>query len=393
MNAVPVCQYCLVLFLILSLAFAYGCSRNRETKTADSTTDANSADWLSKKQKSNKDIPGGNYDTKYPYRSAYNVLERVDYKNTYKSDIKSELFHCTLEYEQFVNKASSAGHGKAISRKDLQRKINDYRLIPEKNIYPGSLTKKELKNHLIEAVNLGFLLEGINGRPLKTTVISYNSNPDLRYDQVELLFEDPWVGKFKATWLKTTHKFPKGGIIALHGHETRNEQDFINKFFGSEYPKRGYDLILPMQRPLCFKEKNSGDFFTYLLSHGFSMLQIRAYEVLLIAKFLKYHGVENIGLIGHSGGSTFANFTVRIAPQVFAAHISDYLQDYYLTFGSHDMLTDTSHPDVFRYCELINDLSTTGISLEAPYGYADNAAGKSFMPQTFEFLDKHLIEK
>ena len=92
---------------------------------------------------------------------------------------------------------------------------------------------------------------------------------------------------------------------------------------------------------------------------------------------------DQVGLMGHSGGSTAGNLTIRLG-MGYAGYISDYAGHYH-NIVEGDLLIDETAPSVFALGLLINDFSTADVPiLRVPYGYENNPAA------VFSFFDEQL---
>ena len=91
-----------------------------------------------------------------------------------------------------------------------------------------------------------------------------------------------------------------------------------------------------------------------------------------------------IGLIGHSGGSSTGNLTVRLGAG-FAAYVSDYHVEYAEWVADFEVIHCETVPALYPYAALINDFATSATPvLTVPYGYTDG------VEPIFGFFDQHL---
>ena len=92
---------------------------------------------------------------------------------------------------------------------------------------------------------------------------------------------------------------------------------------------------------------------------------------------------EKIGLIGHSGGSSTGNLTVRIEPK-FKAFVSDNQVDWYKSSDTEPYHCETA-PALYPYHDLINDFTTSVTPvLQVPYGYVTG------MQPIWQFFREHV---
>jgi len=261
--------------------------------------------------------------------------------------------------------------------------IEKYYLFPEKNIkysrpvsnnlltniFNFSISKKEenLTKVIIDTLNIYFLIENLDNSKLEVTLIKRQEEES--YIEEEYLFYDKNVGKFDVLLLKPKEikKFP--AIIGLHGHSHSN-LIFRDKYMGKELAENGFVVIMPSFRAMNgnYEESNITNF---LYSKGFSLMGIRVYEVLLVIKFLKYSDfvdATNIGIIGHSGGSSISNLVLLISNEIKASVI-----DYEVTYPDIDETTNLIHcetiPEFANYNEdILNSTHSKSNQLVIPYG-------------------------
>lgn len=124
-----------------------------------------------------------------------------------------------------------------------------------------------------------------------------------------------------------------------------------------------------------------------LLLDGFTRMGLRVYETFLGLKYLRYLPAvasERIGLIGHSGGSSTGNLTVRLDPGV-SAYVSDHTVDYAEWVPFFRVYHCETVPELYPYSLLINDFETGSVPVKTvPYGYTGR------MGEIFDFFDRHL---
>ena len=244
------------------------------------------------------------------------------------------------------------------------------------------LPPDELRAKILDGANVRFLYEGLIARPLRVTTIGKDdSNPG--YDQRELLFEDPLVGTFYALLLTPKGPGPFPGIVAIHGHGD-SAQIYRDSYHGNEWPSHGYAIVIPTMRVMNI-DTDEHNVSHDLLREGFTLIGLRLYESLLALKYLRSRPAVDpwrVGLIGHSGGSSTSNLTVRVEPAV-KAYVSDWTVDWYSS-GLELYHCETA-PGLYPYNKLINDFTTSLTPVKAvPYGYTNG------MAEIFDFFDKNL---
>lgn len=287
---------------------------------------------------------------------------------------------CVADYMRFIKIAKKFGN--PISKEELDNRLETIAKNKAKIIH-GQIPTAPLRKKLIEAMNIGFLLQDINKRPLTVTLVGESETE--KYRQRTYLFTDPYVGTFRALLLLPKTSGPHPAVIAVHGH-VEEAEDFRDNYYGKEFPGHGYAILMPTMRAMgCAWPEDQVT--RALLQNGFTFMAIRSYETLLCLRFLQFlPEIDNdrIGLLGHSGGSVSNNLTIRIAPG-FAAFVSDCFRIYFDGDPYPVRLIDEAAPTIYPYHKLVNDLSTCPVpALEVGYGFPEGP------DEVFAFLDKVL---
>lgn len=293
----------------------------------------------------------------------------------------SQMDTCTRYYLGYLRKAPDAGE--AISEEDLELGLDS---ISGENqaVAEAEPTAEELREALIDAMNIRKLLDGLKKRPLRFRELSQQALG--RVQQVEVLFEDPLVGTFRALLLLPEGPGPFPGIVAHPGHNERAD-DHRDGRYGRELAGRGFAVLIIDPRA------NDGDHAEArvareFLLQGHSMIGLRVYEILLAQKFLRWHpkvSPQRIGLQGHSGGSVAGNLVVRI-DEGFAAYVSDLFSTYGIVMDREaGLLGDETSPKIYYWHASMEDLTTSRVPMvQLPYGFED---GPKAM---FDFFEEHL---
>jgi hypothetical protein len=304
----------------------------------------------------------------------YNVIEHTDLGGAWDCQLSAA---CVDDYYSFLTFA--APWAEPISDGALIHQIG---AIEDGLVQPFTdpLPAEELRTAIATALNISFLLDGINQRLLEVTVIGEWETD--QYVEKHLLFTDPFVGTFEGIYLTPKGEGPFPAVIAIHGHRARASlyRDF---WHGRDYPSHGLAILMLTMRVMAI-DYNEHFVSRALLLNGFALMGLRVYEALLGFKYLNYRpeiAHDRIGLIGHSGGSSTSNLTVRLEPG-FAAYVSD-LQIDYSEWGN---LWEPYHcetiPKVFPYHLLINDFTTSSVPVKTvPYNYTNG------MKEIFDFFD------
>jgi len=189
-----------------------------------------------------------------------------------------------------------------------------------------ALTPAELRAAIIAALNIGFMLDGLDARPLQVTIFADTDQGGIRSRR--LIFADPLVGEFEVLQLEPVGSERIPAIIGLHGHGD-TPAVFANRFLGSALAADGYLVLMPQFRAMnCVGPED--EISRTLISGGFRLMAMRVYESLLLLKYLRTVArvdAAHIGILSHSGGSSTANLVVRLTDGI-AAQVSDYYVDW-----------------------------------------------------------------
>ncbi|HPQ67915.1 MAG TPA: hypothetical protein PKW95_02225 [bacterium] len=306
----------------------------------------------------------------------YNVKEVEESNRVFEPNWK--------DYFRFIDLA--ADHARPISTRRLWRqfaKIEQELVNVLDPVADNYLQDNDTLVSLItEAINLDFLLDGLNERELVVTTVRRSETDD--YYEREMIFSDPYVGDFQGILLTPKTEGPHPAVVAIHGHN-ETASHYIYYYDGEAYPESGIALLVLSMRADRADEVES-QVSQSLLEAGFSFMALRVYETSLALKYLQYLPEidnERIGLIGHSGGSVTSNLTARINPG-FRAYVSD-LQGWYFNIVPGPVIIDETTPLLYPYNNAINYTDSYPIPIMVvAYGYVDG------MSEILEFFDKHL---
>lgn len=274
------------------------------------------------------------------------VVEAEDLGAVWPCEVRSD---CWDQYLDFLTLASD--HATPISGGTLGRQLAEIELdqAPRHESPPSG----DLSADLIAALNMGFLLDGLDERPLTVTVIERDEFP--AYTRQRLLLHDPYVGTFDALLLTPPSEDPVPAVIALHGHGDCHET-YIEQYRGWTYPHAGYAFLAIGLRaaegggPGTVEDMVA----TRALLDGYSLVGLHAYEAILGLRYLRHLPAvdgDRVGLIGHSGGSAIGNLAVRMHDG-FAAYVSDMAATYYHPGN------DETTPSLYPFHKLVEDFST-----------------------------------
>jgi hypothetical protein len=206
------------------------------------------------------------------------------------------------------------------------------------------------------------------------------------YVERTLQFEHPLIGTVHALllipedWVE-----PVAGIVGLHGHRDTKEL-FVTRYLGGDLARAGFAVLLPDLRVHdCSIDEN--ELSRFLLESGLCLMGVRVYEALLLGYYLANHPLvegENVGFIGHSGGSSTGNLVARLT-HPYAARVIDYGVQYRNFCGPEGVHCETI-PAIFPLSADINDFETLDApTLKVGYGF-----GEKQLPEILEFFDEHL---
>ena len=252
----------------------------------------------------------------------YNVIEEEDLGT--KWDCARPIV-CIEDSRRFIDRAQPYSH--PITLEDLHEQIGSVE-DGEVDVITDPASVKDIGKEIIDILNIRFLLEGINQRPLRATTIRKIETAD--FFEKDLLFHDPFLGTFEGILMVPKGEGPFPGIVAIHGHND-SARKYRDRYHGREYPAHGYAILMLTMRAMGFDLLNREHSISKeLLLNGFTLIGLRIYETLLGTKYLRYLPEvlsECIFLIGHSGGSSASNLTIRVE-KGFSAYVSDYTHDY-----------------------------------------------------------------
>lgn len=286
---------------------------------------------------------------------------------------------CTSDYEAFRIRA--AAYARPIELASVPGELRRIDAGEVEQVTPR-LDAEAMRQVVLDRLGIAFLMPGLEGRTLEVEVIS--REPREGYTESELVFHDPWVGAFGGILLVPSA--PNGAaVLAVHGHGD-TAAVYRDEYHGTEHAARGYvTLMLGMRAmgsgPAAITEHVIA---RSLMSDGFSLMGMRVYESLLGLKFLRtLPEVEDgrIVLIGHSGGSSTGNLTVRVESRL-AGYVSDHQVAYAEWVPGVNVYHCETVPGLYPYSAQLNDPSDSPVpTLKVPYKYTNG------MQEIFAFFD------
>lgn len=274
------------------------------------------------------------------------------------------LMGCPDDY--FALPDVAAEHARPISEQELLDAI-DAMLAgtppPEEPTEPAALGSA-----VGEALNIGFLLDGLHQRPLEVRTIGFIELGPA--DRLDLLFVDPFVGSFHGVlWLPGASDWGPP-ILGVHGHATE-AIDIYDVYGGAELVEAGHP-VLALDLRVNYADELEDEVQRSLLRAGFSLIELRIYEVFLGLRYLRGRGdmEPGMGVLSHSGGSGAMNVAIRLNPRIDAYAFDNTSEYNSLLDGA--FLLDDSVPNLHPYYGLINDFSTAAPALlHQAYGFPE----------------------
>lgn len=287
---------------------------------------------------------------------------------------------CVEGYESFLEHALAYGQPRDLSALPTLLRSIDAGSVAQSQ---PRLDANQMREQVVTALGIGFLLPDISRRTLEVRVLSELDRGG--YIETTLVLRDPWVGAFDALLLQPKQTSRRAAVLAVHGHGDTKEV-YRDAYHGYEHAERGYTVLI-----LGLRAMGSGPsaitehlITRKLYAAGFSLMGMRVYESLLGLKYLRSLATvdpKKVLLIGHSGGSSTGNLTVRVEPS-FAGYVSDHQVDYAEWVAGLNVYHCETVPSLFPYSEQINDPTDSPVpTLKVPYKYTDG------MSDIFAFFD------
>src|SRR5215472_7524120 len=247
-----------------------------------------------------------------------NVTVVTDLSQTFDCNTRN----CLAKYRSFV-----ADHPEFAHPRPWETVLAELSGIEAEPLPPVmTLSQEELHVRIIDALNIGFMLEGLDARPLQVTIFAESETAGITSRR--LIFADPLVGEFEALQLEPSESDPIPAIIGLHGHFD-TPAIFAENYLGADLAAAGYLVLMPQFRAMnCFGPED--EISRALISGGFNLMAMRVYETLLLEKYLRTLArvdTRRIGILSHSGGSSTANLVVHLTDGI-AAQVTDYYVDW-----------------------------------------------------------------
>lgn len=289
-------------------------------------------------------------------------------------ELCEQPFHCDQEYDDFLLRAvrHSVPQSAAQIDAELARVLRDKMRDRTELILDQDLRPEHLAEHLVEELNIGFLLADLDRSPLGVRVL----REQLRSTHVELdlLFEDPWVGHFSGLLLLPLGQGPHPAVLGLPGHGDY-AASFLDKQHGDAILREGIAVLaldLRVDSGGPWEDRAARRF----LQAGFSLFGLHVYEAFVARKFLRSRDDIDplrIALMGHSGGAMVADVLAHLDPS-WAALTTDFVSTFF----------EVQDDDGFVLCETLPSLYPIHPQLEKlhvgppvgrfEYGYPEGEA-------------------
>ncbi len=291
---------------------------------------------------------------------------------------------CIDEYERFRSRAAPYAHPIELWNLDAHLRAIARGEVP---VYDAALPEDTLRPALIGGLGIGFLLDGLDERRLD--VIITGESETAYYRETDLVLVDPWVGEVPTILLTPLTPGPYRAIERSFGPGD-DAAIYRDRYHGSEHPGHGYAVLILTMRAMGIDYAEHA-MSRALLLEGFSLMGLRVYESLLGLRYLRSRAdvrADQIGLIGHSGGSSTGNLTIRVQPldppDGFRAYVSDHRVNYFGSSPIEPYHCETV-PALYPYYVAIDALERASIpTLTVPYAYPFG------MAEIFRFFDHHL---
>ncbi len=280
---------------------------------------------------------------------------------------------CFEEYLEFIVRAQE--HACPIGEQELIRSIYG---VADLEPAPPPVKRHALADGIVDALNIRFLLDGLDERPLQ--VIHFRRSFEDGFWTERFILRDPWVGEILGQAIHPAPpdeaEGPWPAVLAVHGHGTGGD-DWADVYHGLDMVEAGAMLFV-LDNRMMYADQGETDVNTALMLEGFTLLGLHVYEVLVLHKYMRWRqdvDHRRIGLIGHSAGANKGNQLIRIT-DAFAAYVSDTETDV-IELGPDDAWSvhEALVPALEPYEELINDFATARTPvLVQPYGFGDGPA-------------------
>ena len=273
---------------------------------------------------------------------------------------------CTEDYLRFADLA--AEWARPIDEGELNELITDRQTGLRFEDRPTSGT--ELREIIRDALNVGFLQDRGDASELRVRE-HFPPDEDRRwlgpFPLQTFEFSDPLVGTFEVVLALPDGPGPFPGIVMHPGH-FEGAYAHLQNYYGVELLEAGFALLTIT--PRAYDGWTQEDRVTRsLLRNGFTFVGLRAYELLLARKYLRFReDVGRVGLLGHSGGSATGNVLAWMEPG-FEAYASDLITTY-TGWNEDGLIMDETAPHLAPWANHVANLPDAPVpTLQGDYGY------------------------
>ncbi len=290
------------------------------------------------------------------------------------SDVCEQPFVCSQDYDAFLTTAvrHAVPSSEAQVNAEIARVLHDKMLDRTELILDADLEPAALRQHLLEELNIGFLLDGLDERPLSWRVLREQLRST--HLEVEVLLEDPWVGHISGLLLLPLGDGPHAVVLGLPGHGD-HAATFVDKHHGDAIVAQGMALLA-----LDLRVDSGGPFEDALsrrfLQAGFTLFGLHVYEAFLARKFLRSLpeiDPQRIALMGHSGGSMVADVATHLDPH-WAALTTDFVSTFFEVQDDNGYLLCETQPALYPIHPQLEKLDLPLPVGRFEYGYPEGEA-------------------
>ncbi len=255
---------------------------------------------------------------------------------------------------------------------ELDRVLHDKMLDRTELILDQDLRHADLRTYLLDELNIGFLMAGLDGTELGVRVVREQVRST--HIELDLLFEDPWVGLFSGLLLLPLPDGPHPVVLGLPGHGDY-AASFLAKHHGDAIVREGIAVLaldLRVDSGGPFEDRTARRF----LYAGFSLFGMHVYEAFLARKYLRSLpeiDPTRIGLMGHSGGSMIADVSVHLDPD-WAALTTDFVSTFFEVQDDSGFVLCETLPSLYPIHPQLEKLAVPPPVGRFEYGYPEGEA-------------------
>ena len=245
----------------------------------------------------------------------------------------------------------------------------------------GPIAVPQMRTLLLDGLNVRKLLSEASPGAFRFEIGSRQQHESFHETEVTII--DPYVGTIRGVFFSPLGSGPHPAILVVHGH-TDTPGDLFERIGLRSLPEAGFALLMLEQRGA------GADYWEdrtvrRLLRAGHSFLGLRVYESILGLRLLQSLPAvvpDQLGLLGHSGGSVVSNITAWL-DEGFSAYVSDHSSDYLNIVDG--WMGDETSPAMYRLHRQINRQDAAAVpTLKMPYDYPMG------LDNVVQFFGRHL---